>query len=89
MSEETSPQETSPQAASPQQTIQNVGKNATQVGRDYTTNTSINVNLVLAFFFIIVLALGGIALAMNFGLNSSGDSRFIESPTEQQGTENQ
>lgn len=82
-------QETSAPETPSQQNIQNVGKSATQVGRDYTTSTSINVNLVLAFFFIAIVALGGIALAMNFGLNPKGDSQFIESPTEKIETENQ
>lgn len=62
------------------QTAKNVGKNAVQVGRDYAQTTSINLNLLISVFFISVLALGGLAWAINVGWEIPGGD--VGSPTE-------
>ena len=54
------------------QTAKNVGKNALQVGGDYAQTTSINLNLLISIFFISVLALGGLAWAINVGWEIPG-----------------
>ena len=56
---------------SPSQKASNQGGNVTQVGRDYTNTTS--TNFFMSFFIIGVLALGGLAWAINVGL--FGDSK--------------
>ena len=63
------------------QTANNVGKNALQVGGDYTQTTSINLNLLISVFFISVLAMGGLAWAINVGWEIPGGS--VGSPTEE------
>ena len=55
------------------QNAQNVGKHAVQVGGDYTHSSSINLNLLISVFFISVLALGGLAWAINAGIVGSSD----------------
>lgn len=74
----------------PDQNANNVGNNATQVGHDYISNTSVSINLVFIIFFICVLAMGGLAWAINAGINPVGHSRFMDqaSPAEQLETEN-
>lgn len=50
------------------------GRNATVVGRDYTRTT--NISFWISFFLIGVLALGGLAWALNFiqgGANQGGN----------------
>lgn len=42
------------------------GRDATIVGRDYTRTT--NISFWISFFLIGVVALGGLAWALNFGL---------------------
>ena len=59
MKEQTSNQSLSQKAS-------NQGGNLTQAGRDYKNTTS--VNLFMSFFIIGVLALGGLAWALNVGL---------------------
>ncbi|NJM99534.1 MAG: hypothetical protein HC800_22465 [Phormidesmis sp. RL_2_1] len=61
------------------QNIQNVGKNATQVGGNYTHTSSININLLISIFFISLVAFGGLAWALNAGIKPTGDSQLIES----------
>ena len=46
----------------------NQGGNITQAGRDYTSTT--NMNFLISFFIIGVLALGGLTWAINFGLKN-------------------
>ncbi|MBT9312804.1 hypothetical protein [Leptothoe kymatousa] len=58
-----------------QQSAKNVGKNALQVGGDYTQTTSINLNLIISVFFISVVAFGGLAWSLNLvGKGSGGDA---------------
>jgi hypothetical protein len=56
------------------------GGNITQAGRDITQG---NVNIVIGIFFVVVLALAGIAWAVNVGLNQGGQTPQTEnkSPT--------
>jgi hypothetical protein len=45
---------------------QKAGRDGIQVGRDYTSTT--NVSIWISFFVISILALGGLAWALNAGL---------------------
>ena len=56
-----------------QQTVQNVGKNSTQVAGNYNSQQTMNLNLVISVFFISILSLGGIAWALNVGWNKGGN----------------
>ena len=58
---------------SPSQKANNKGGNVTQVGRDYTNTTS--VNFFMSFFIIGVLALGGLAWAINMGLIGGSENK--------------
>ncbi len=68
-------QKTLPESQKPNHVEQNsnhVGKNSLQVGGNYTQSTSINLNLIISVFFISILALGGLAWALNVGLIDGG-----------------
>lgn len=54
------------------------GKNATQVGRDYIPSHSFNINILISLFFISVFALGGLAWAINLGINPVGNPQSPE-----------
>ncbi|MEL6779719.1 MAG: hypothetical protein AAFO06_20970 [Cyanobacteria bacterium J06597_16] len=62
-------------ANSTQQKIEKAGKNALQVGGNYTQSSSFNINILISIFFISVLALGGLAWAINLGMNKGGNSQ--------------
>lgn len=64
----------------PQQSANNVRKNSTQVGRDLIqgSGNSTTLNLVISVFVISVTALGGLAWAINVGVNPFGNSELIE-----------
>ncbi|MEM9485214.1 MAG: hypothetical protein AAGA83_16175 [Cyanobacteria bacterium P01_F01_bin.116] len=66
-----------------EQNANNIGKNALQVGGDYTQTTSINLNLLISVFFISVLALGGLAWAINVGWEIPGGG--VGAPAEVEG----
>ena len=66
--------DSAPSTGDTQQTAQNVGKNSTQVAGNYNSQQTLNLNLVISVFFISILSLGGIAWALNVGLNPKGDS---------------
>ncbi|MEO1393329.1 MAG: hypothetical protein AAFV90_10490 [Cyanobacteria bacterium J06634_5] len=62
-------------ANSTQQKIEKAGNNALQVGGNYTQSSSFNINILISIFFISVLALGGLAWAINLGMNKGGNSQ--------------
>ena len=61
---------------SPSQKASNQRGNVTQVGRDYTNTT--NLSFVASFFIIGVLALGGLAWALNVGLNQNPSNPILK-----------
>ncbi len=65
------------------QSAKNVGKNALQVGGDYTQTTSINLNLLISVFFISVVALGGLAWALNLVGQGTGGGAGLPEAMEQ------
>lgn len=55
------------------QIAHNVGGNAMQVSGNYSNQQTLSFNLMISVFFISIFALGGIAWALNVGLNPIGN----------------
>ncbi len=64
----------------PKQSAKNVRGNSVQVGRDFSQDSgnSTTISVFISVFVISVLALGGLAWAINVGPNASGNGELIE-----------
>lgn len=60
------------------QRVVNVKGNSTQVIGDYNSQKSFNFNLIFSVFYISILALGGIAWALNIGQHIQGPANHSE-----------
>ena len=63
---------------SPYQKANNQGGNLTQAGRDYINTNTTNMNFLISFFIIGVLAMGGLAWAIYAGLNQNSSNTQSE-----------
>ena len=68
------PDSSTPSNRTIQQTAQNIGRNAMQVSGNYNNQQTVSLNLMISVFFISILALGGIAWALNLGPNPQGSA---------------